>query len=282
MKKYYKIFFINAVSFFLLLHHSNACTLRDSISSFTSVFCYGYSNGSATVGVKGGTKPYTYSWAPYGGTKSTATGLTSQMYTVTVTDSVGCIATATVYIGQPPRLQDSISYTSPSCFTCCDGKASGYFGGGTPPYCCFTWSNGQNGFYDTALCAGKYSFCFTDANGCHTCDTVNIPHGPTGIQQVYISQVVCSLYPNPSNGVFTIAMGGVGGAVQIEIFDMLGQKIYQNTIEPTNTNINLIGLNAGTYLYRIMNQSGNSISSGKFSIIFQQAPANGICSYIKP
>ncbi|MBC8643832.1 SprB repeat-containing protein [Flavobacterium lindanitolerans] len=56
----------------------------------TNVSCNGGNNGTATVAPTGGTPPYTYSWAPSGGTNATATGLGVGVYTVTVTDANLC------------------------------------------------------------------------------------------------------------------------------------------------------------------------------------------------
>ncbi|MGN6532766.1 MAG: hypothetical protein ACTHK0_13575, partial [Ginsengibacter sp.] len=44
-------------------------------TSQTNIFCNGGTNGVASVNVSGGAAPYTYSWAPSGGTAATATGL---------------------------------------------------------------------------------------------------------------------------------------------------------------------------------------------------------------
>ncbi|HTB31820.1 MAG TPA: T9SS type A sorting domain-containing protein, partial [Bacteroidia bacterium] len=65
--------------------------LRDSIST------YSCSNRKtkATVGVKGGTSPYTYSWSPGGGTKATMSGLSNGTYTITVKDKNGCSVSTT-------------------------------------------------------------------------------------------------------------------------------------------------------------------------------------------
>lgn len=57
-------------------------------------------NGSATALVSGGAGPYTYLWnttPPQ--TTATATGLTAGNYTVSVTDSSGCIRTGNTYVG---------------------------------------------------------------------------------------------------------------------------------------------------------------------------------------
>jgi SdrD B-like domain/SprB repeat len=53
--------------------------------------------GAAIVGPSGGTQPYTYRWSN-GETTATARTLQPGQYTVTVTDNVGCTATATVRI----------------------------------------------------------------------------------------------------------------------------------------------------------------------------------------
>ena len=48
------------------------------------------SNGTATVTVSGGLGTLTYLWSPFPQTTATAVGLSPGMYTVTVTDSIGC------------------------------------------------------------------------------------------------------------------------------------------------------------------------------------------------
>jgi hypothetical protein len=73
-------------------------------ASQTNVSCNGGSNGSATVGVSGGTSGYTYAWAPSGGTAATASGLSAGTYTVTVTDANGCTATRNFTITQPTAI----------------------------------------------------------------------------------------------------------------------------------------------------------------------------------
>ncbi|CAN5347740.1 hypothetical protein BH09BAC5_BH09BAC5_11050 [soil metagenome] len=55
-------------------------------------------DGTATAIVNGGTAPYTYAWAPSGGTGATATGLGAGTYTCTITDVNGCTGSVVVTI----------------------------------------------------------------------------------------------------------------------------------------------------------------------------------------
>ncbi len=77
--------------------------VRDSISTYT---CASHKT-KATVGVKGGTSPYTYAWSPGGGTKATMSGLVNGTYTITVKDKNGCSAsvvhTFSCAIAPPPH-----------------------------------------------------------------------------------------------------------------------------------------------------------------------------------
>ncbi|NDK55707.1 HYR domain-containing protein [Pontibacter fetidus] len=66
-----------------------------SITETKSISCAGDATGELTATVSGGTAPYTYSWSPSGGTGAVASNLTAGTYTVTVTDALGAVTTAT-------------------------------------------------------------------------------------------------------------------------------------------------------------------------------------------
>ncbi len=150
----------------LKITKTSFCTFTVTTSS-TQVYCNGGNTGTATASPSGGTAPYTYSWAPSGGNAATATGLTAGNYTVTVTDFVGCTATATTLISQPPCLS-IISFPND---TVCTGSCTGVLGptsvsGGTPGYS-YSWTPFVGtGAVATALCAGSYTVTVHDGNGC--------------------------------------------------------------------------------------------------------------------
>src|SRR5574343_73583 len=136
-------------------------------ASQTNVSCNGGSNGSATVGVSGGTTPYTYSWSPSGGTAATASGLSAGTYTVTVTDANGCSGTQSFTITQPTALSiASNSQTQESCVGANDATATVSISGGTGGYT-YSWSSsGGTAAIASGLTAGTYTVTATDANGC--------------------------------------------------------------------------------------------------------------------
>ncbi|HTA83451.1 MAG TPA: gliding motility-associated C-terminal domain-containing protein [Bacteroidia bacterium] len=142
--------------------------LRDSMASITNVKCFGGTTGTATVGVKGGATPYSYSWnsSP---TQSTvkATGLPIGTYTVIVTDANGCTVKTDTTITQPSQLRDSIVSTTPvTCPGSTNGTATVGVKDGTPGYT-YSWTpGGQITPTATNLSAGTYTCTITDANGC--------------------------------------------------------------------------------------------------------------------
>jgi hypothetical protein len=93
---------VNLCSAVLSVTITQPVVLAANASKVTDVTCYGAANGSATVGVTGGTTPYTYLWSN-GATDQTATGLSAGKYSVTVSDKNGCtvILTDAVTITQP-------------------------------------------------------------------------------------------------------------------------------------------------------------------------------------
>ncbi len=116
-------------------------TLTTSVSS-TNILCFGGNNGTATANPNGGTTPYTYLWSPVGQTTQTATGLTAGSYTVTVTDAIGCTATASITLTQPAASITLLTAGFPvTCNSGNDGQATVIPAGGSTPYT-YLWSNG--------------------------------------------------------------------------------------------------------------------------------------------
>jgi len=153
---------------------ANPALLSPTISSQTNVSC-GLSNGKATVAVTGGSGSYTYSWSN-GNTTTAISGVNASVYTLTVTDSLGCTATQLVTIsnsGTPSAvLQSSVNST---CNGASNGSAIINTTGGTPVYT-YNWSGGITGTSSTEnnLSSGTYSVTVSDANGCTSVTSVTI------------------------------------------------------------------------------------------------------------
>lgn len=138
--------------------------------------CFGVCNGSISSAVSGGRTPYTYAWSN-GSSAASLQGLCDGVYTLTVTDSRGCIATDSKSLLAPDALLLDISSTPEICFQDCEGTANAIVGGGTAPYD-YLWSNGPQSDFNGKLCSGSYSVIVSDANGCSISGSVNIT-GPS-------------------------------------------------------------------------------------------------------
>ncbi len=128
--------------------------------------CAGGTTGSATAVVTGGLLPYVYMWNSMPEqTKETATDLPAGNYTVTVTDSYGCIRTRTVIITEPQAVSVEASITDASCPDSNDGSINITISGGTTPYD-IIWSDGVTAQNRSGLASGTYSVIVTDKNNC--------------------------------------------------------------------------------------------------------------------
>ncbi|MBW8051105.1 MAG: hypothetical protein FVQ77_12350, partial [Cytophagales bacterium] len=148
------------------------CTPPSPSAVITNVSCFGGANGAIDLTVTGGTTPYTYDWSN-GATTQDITGLIAGIYTVTVTESLGCDTIISYTVTDPPALALSILGTGESCAGACNGAADLTVTGGTFPYTYF-WSNGETSEDLTGLCAGTYSVTVTDANGCAATASITI------------------------------------------------------------------------------------------------------------
>jgi len=132
----------------------------------SDVVCSGGSDGSIEISVTGGVPPYAYDWS--NGVKScNQGGLSAGTYTVTVTDFIGCSATAAFTIVElhlPVGIAD-VKVTGTDCNGSNFGTIDITVNGGTPPYD-FLWSTGDLTEDIASLAVGDYTVTITDANNC--------------------------------------------------------------------------------------------------------------------
>ncbi|MDP5199884.1 MBG domain-containing protein [Flavobacterium sp. DG2-3] len=216
----------------------------NTTTSKTDVSCNGGTNGSATVNVTGGTGAYTYSWAPFGGTSATATGLSAGTYTVTVKDANLCQTTATVVIEELPLLTATIAKTDVLCNQANNGTATVTPAGGTGTYT-YSWSpSGGTAATATGLSPNTYTVTVTDSNGCFTTATVSITE-PTQLSATD-SQTNVSCKDGNDGTASVVAIGGTGD--------------YSYLWAPSGgTAATATGLSAGTYTVTVTDENSCSV-----------------------
>ncbi|MBS1636621.1 MAG: hypothetical protein JST26_11950, partial [Bacteroidetes bacterium] len=210
--------------------------------------CNGSATGSATVSPIGGTPNYSYSWTGGAGTASTASNLLPGNYIVTVTDSKGCVKTASVSLANPPALAVSITNTAVTCFNACNGIASASPSNnvGVVTYS-WTGSNPQTTQVATGLCAGAYTVYISDQNSCTATGTTTITQ-PTILTASITSSGNAKCYGD-SNGFAVVSAAG-------------GTPAYTYTWSGgAGNSSNANNLAAGTYTVNVGDSKGCTAST---------------------
>ncbi|MGD1848913.1 MAG: T9SS type A sorting domain-containing protein [Salibacteraceae bacterium] len=164
-------------------------------SGFSSVSCFGSSDGTAAVQATNGVFPYTYQWSN-GSSSDNQFGLSAGVYTVTVTDLTGCSAVFTDTVGSPDSIIIQFSAnTPPTCGGCNDGSVVANAFDGTPNYS-FLWNNGfgsgpGTSSFNNNLSAGIYTVTVTDQNGCTKSNSVLLGSLPLSTT-VNITNITCN------------------------------------------------------------------------------------------
>ena len=264
---------VGAGTYFVTVTDPSGCSDRDTISiqvntpptitvSSDTAICVG---GQATLTASGGTG---YLWSNGAPTQSiTVSPTTSTAYYVTVTDSNICTASDFVIVNVLPGSTSQFTHTvsgSTAVFTNQSSNANTY-----------NWNFGDN----TTSNAVNPSHTYTQ-NGTFTVTlTVTGPCGSaTFTQVVTITQVGLveqgslsdgiNVYPNPNNGVFTLAINANLGDVVIEVVDMQGRVVYasnENNVQTGFTKqIGMETASSGMYMLRMT--SANQVHVVKMNV----------------
>lgn len=167
--------------------------------------------GTATATVSGGVGPYTYAWGPgviAGQGTSAATGLCSGIFTLLVTDALGCDTTVQFVIAAPSGIEALPSVQNASCNGVCDGGVVVTTTGGFPPYT-WLWSPeppaGQGTPAVSGLCAGTYTLLITDAVACDTTLLITVGEPDPLLPNGSSTNVTCN---GPCDGTAAVAPTG--------------------------------------------------------------------------
>jgi len=91
----------------------------------------------------------------------------------------------------------------------------------------------------------------------------------TGLNNITTNDESISVYPNPSNGLFTFQSSVESHKSSVlEVYNMLGEKVYSKQLTTDNSQftIDLSNNTSGIYLYRISSEDGTLNATGKLII----------------
>jgi outer membrane protein OmpA-like peptidoglycan-associated protein len=152
----------------------NILPLSVSIEQNGTIKCPGQAEAAISAQVRGGKGPFTFAWSDSNLSGDTPQNLAAGNYTLTITDSEGTSADASITIEEPKTLVANIIIDAPASTDNTDGKATVKIEGGTTAPFAFQWDNGESTATATKLAPGERSVTVTDANGCTTTGTVSI------------------------------------------------------------------------------------------------------------
>lgn len=173
--------------------------------NITNILCYGNSTGSININVTGGSGGFSYIWSPGGLTTSNASNISAGNYTMSVTDNMGCIATATFTVTQPAAPLSLINTVTQTSCGLNNGQIVTATSGGNAPYA-YLWSNASSGSTISNLGPATYTVTVTDNNGCtYTATSVINTSTPISLISHLVTNVLCN---GNSTGSINVSLSG--------------------------------------------------------------------------
>jgi hypothetical protein len=88
---------------------------------------------------------------------------------------------------------------------------------------------------------------------------------PLPAKELFLSSV--TIYPNPNQGVFTIAIQNFQASLKLEVYNVLGERVLYLELTSPETQLNLSAYSKGVYLYRVVSANNENFATGKIVII---------------
>ena len=218
----------------------------------TPITCYGANNASMSVTLSGGNPPYQFQWSNLS-TSLSQNNLSAGNYTITVTDNVGCIKTATIVIPEAPVFTVNPIVTQITCNGANNGSINLNLTGGIAPVA-LTWSDGSTaGLTRNNLAPGTYTATISDGTPCYIVRTFTIVQpSPLVLSANLTNAFDCT---NASSGAINLVVAG-------------GTLPYSYSWSNGAVTEDLSNLTSGNYLVTVRDANG-CIANGQYPIIRQ-------------
>jgi hypothetical protein len=211
-----------------------------TIDTTTAQSCVESDNGSAIATGLGGTGTLSYAWSN-GANTAINNGLAAGTYTITVSDTNACTATATTVISLvPSNLSAAITQVQGiDCFGANEAILAGTGTGGTGVLS-YNWSNSSTNDTISNVGAGNYILTVNDAVGCLDTALYNVTN-PAGMN-ITLTETAVSCNGGNDGAVTTSISGGVAP--------------YSYAWNTSDTSAALTQLMAGNYILSITDANG--------------------------
>lgn len=75
------------------------------------------------------------------------------------------------------------------------------------------------------------------------------------------------VYPNPNNGVFNLMINGNSGALDVMVFNIIGEKVFAlQVLGDHGAKIDLSGLEKGLYVVQVIDKTRNEVITRRMQI----------------
>ncbi len=241
--------------------YSNTVTFVDPgvitlTSTTTDAICNNVANGTLDLTVAGGNGGFEFIWSNSNITED-LTNVAAGIYLVVVTDTNGCSQTLTDTIAFTNSAPTVTLALNPDVF--CNTTTSALTLSGESPIG-GNWSGtgiSSNMFNPSVAGIGSHViiYTYTDGNGCfNTAVDMAQVDDCTGIDE--LTENPFQVYPNPTDGIFTVNIGSENG--KVAILNAIGETVYMNEING-QMNIDLSGVESGIYFVVFSNENGNTV-----------------------
>lgn len=235
--------------------------------------CYGSSDGQIFLTLTNGLPPYTYLWST-GDTTSSISNLPAGNYSVTVTDAGNQTMATFVTLYQPLPITITANKTNVTSYGLANGTIDVLSIDNVVGNYTFTWASSNGlGFNpstldQTGLSPNHYKLRVVDEMGCEGVKYFQITQPFPTLQGNFTTGKLgnltsaISVYPNPSNGNFTVDFKSEGEDYRIVNLNN-GDEVSSGKSNGEKLNIN--NLPTGTYIIYI--QSGDEVRTERVSVL---------------